>query len=81
MEKENEIKIDAYDEKKENNLKISENSKIEQKNEEKTKEEKPKEIPKKLDIDAMKQRMEEDEEEGQEKMYTLVKLAPMFQSE
>ena len=62
MEKENEIKIDAYDEKKENNLKISENSKIEQKNEEKTKEENPKEIPKKLDIDAMKQRMEADED-------------------
>ena len=62
MEKENEIKINADDEKKENNLKISENSKIEQKNEEKTKEEKPKEIPKKLDIDAMKQRMEEDED-------------------
>ena len=62
MEKENEIKINADDEKKENNLKILENSKIEQKNEEKTKEEKPKEIPKKLDIDAMKQRMEEDED-------------------
>ena len=62
MEKENEIKIDAYDEKKENNLKILENSKKEEKNEEKTKEEKPKEIPKKLDIDAMKQRMEEDED-------------------
>ena len=62
MEKENEIKIDADDEKKENNLKILENSKKEEKNEEKTKEEKPKEIPKKLDIDAMKQRMEEDED-------------------
>ena len=63
MEKENEIiKIDAYNEKKENNLKILENSKKEEKNEEKTKEEKPKEIPKKLDIDAMKQRMEEDED-------------------
>ena len=62
MEKENEIKIDVDDEKKENNLKILENSKKDEKNEEKTKEEKPKEIPKKLDIDAMKQRMEEDED-------------------
>ena len=28
-----------------------------------------------------KEKKNEDEEEGQEKMYTLVKLAPMFQSE
>ena len=62
MENKNEIKIDADDKKKENNLKILENNKKEEKNEEKTKEEKPKEIPKKLDIDAMKQRMEEDED-------------------
>ena len=62
MENENEIKINADDEKKENNLKILDNIKIENKNEDKTKEEKPKEIPKKLDIDAMKQRLEIDED-------------------
>ena len=62
MENENEIKIDADGEKKENNIKILENNKIEHKNEEKTKEENPKEIPKKLDIDAMKQKMEVDED-------------------
>ena len=62
MENENEIKIDADGEKKENNPKILENSKKEEKNEEKTKEENPKEIPKKLDIDAMKQKMEADED-------------------
>ena len=62
MENENEIKIDADGEKKENNPKILENNKIEHKNEEKTKEENPKEIPKKLDIDAMKQKMEVDED-------------------
>ena len=29
----------------------------------------------------MERKKNEDEEEGQEKMYTLVKLAPMFKSE
>ena len=37
-------------------------------------------LPTRVEI-IMERKKNEDEEEGQEKMYTLVKLAPMFQSE
>ena len=37
-------------------------------------------LPTRVEI-IMDRKKNEDEEEGQEKMYTLVKLAPMFQSE
>ena len=37
-------------------------------------------LPTRIEI-IMERKKNEDEEEGQEKMYTLVKLAPMFESE
>ena len=37
-------------------------------------------LPTRIEI-IMERKKNEDDEEGQEKMYTLVKLAPMFQSE